>query len=52
VLANGEPVTGLSLFCARDAGFGAKLVDPGHDLSVGDRVEVGFRPSDDPVRLG
>jgi hypothetical protein len=52
VLADGEPVTGLSLFCARDAGFGAKLVDPDHDLSVGDRVEVGFRPSDDPVRLG
>jgi len=52
VLANGERVTGLSLFCARDRGFGAKVVHPGHDLAVDDRVEVGFRPSEDPVRLG
>jgi len=52
VLANGERATGLSLFCARDAGFGAKVVHPGHDLTVGDRVEVGFRESDEPVRLG
>jgi hypothetical protein len=52
VLANGEPITGLSLFCARDAGFGAKLVCPGHPFAVGDRIEVSFRDSDDPVRLG
>ncbi len=52
VLANGEPATGLSLFCARDAGFGAKVVHPGHDLAVGDRVEVAFRESDEPIRLG
>jgi hypothetical protein len=52
VLANGERVTGLSLFCARDADFGAKVVHPGHDLTVGDQVEVGFRESDEPVRLG
>ena len=52
VLANGERATGLSLFCARDAGFGAKVVHPGHDLTVGDRVEVGFRENEDPIRLG
>ncbi|MEF8840151.1 MAG: hypothetical protein V5A62_00800 [Haloarculaceae archaeon] len=52
VLANGERVTGLSLFCARDRGFGAKVVHPGHDLRVGDRAEVGFRPREDPIRLG
>jgi hypothetical protein len=52
VLANGERVTGLSLFCARDAGFGAKVVAPGHAMKVGDRVEVAFRESEDPVRLG
>jgi hypothetical protein len=52
VLANGERVTGLSLFCARDAGFGATVVHPGHEFRAGDRVEVGFRPSEDPVRLG
>jgi len=38
--ANGEPITGLSLFIARDAGFGAKLVHPGHGFVVGDRVSV------------
>jgi len=52
VLANGERATGLSLFCARDRGFGAKVVHPGHGLAVGDGVEVAFRPSEDPVRLG
>lgn len=52
VLANGERVTGLSLFCARDAGFGAKVVHPGHGFEVGDRVEVGFCESADPIRLG
>jgi hypothetical protein len=52
VLANGERVTGLSLFCARDPGFGAKIVHPGHGFEVGDRIEVGFRDSEDPIRLG
>jgi hypothetical protein len=45
VLANGEPVTGLSLFLARDAGFGAKLVDRDADFAVGDAVTVAVRPS-------
>ena len=52
VLANGERITGLSLFCARDSGFGAKLVHPGHAFGIGERVEVGFRDIDDPIRLG
>jgi hypothetical protein len=52
VLANGEPVTGLSLFVARDEAFGAKIVCPDHELAVGDPVEVRLDPTDDPVRLG
>jgi hypothetical protein len=52
VEANGERVTGLSLFAARDADFGAKLVCPGHDFHVGDAVEVRVRPTNDPVHLG
>jgi len=51
VLANGEPVTGLSLFVARDHP-GAKLVCPGHSFEEGDEVEVAIQPTDDPVRLG
>lgn len=43
VLANGEPVTGLSLFCARDAGFGAKLICPDRTFDVGDAVRVSIR---------
>jgi len=43
VRANGRPITGLSLFVARDAEFGAKLVAPGHDFAVGDRVAVSVR---------
>ena len=43
VLANGEPVTGLSLFCARDSDFGAKLICPEVDLEIGDRVAVSVR---------
>jgi hypothetical protein len=39
VQANGEPVGGLSLYCARNA-FGAKLVGERVDLAVGERVEV------------
>ena len=40
VLANGKPVTGLSLFCARDASFGAKLVSVDHEFAVGEQVTV------------
>jgi len=38
--ANGAPIRGLSLFIARDAAFGAKLVCPGHDFAVGERITV------------
>jgi hypothetical protein len=51
VLANGERVTGLSLFVAHDSP-GVKVVCPDHGFEVGDRVEVSFCPSDDPIRLG
>jgi hypothetical protein len=45
--------TGISLFAARDADFGAKLVfHRGHALSVGDSVQVRIEPTDDPIRLG
>jgi hypothetical protein len=40
VLVDGEPVTGLSLFLARDEGFGAKLVDRDGGFQGGDRVAV------------
>jgi len=43
--ANGHPLPGLSLFVARDAGFGAKLVAPDHDFARGDRVRVSATPS-------
>ena len=39
VLANGDPVTGIALFCGRDA-LGAKLVGRDVDLSVGEDVSV------------
>jgi len=39
VLANGEPITGIALFCGRER-FGAKLVGEDIDLSVGDEVRV------------
>jgi hypothetical protein len=51
VLANGERVTGLSLFIAADSP-GVKLVCPNHGFSVGDRVRVGFQAADEPIRLG
>ncbi|MFP8952103.1 hypothetical protein ACLI4Z_03885 [Natrialbaceae archaeon A-arb3/5] len=47
VTANGEPITGLSTFCARDDGFGAKLICPDHALAVGDDVRVRIRPGDE-----
>ena len=43
VLANGEAVTGLSTFCARDGDFGAKLICPGRDFEAGEYVEVDVR---------
>lgn len=52
VLANGERITGLSLFAAVDPEFGAKLVCPGRDFAVGDEVHVEVRDTDDPIRLG
>ncbi|MDS0261626.1 hypothetical protein NDI56_19675 [Haloarcula sp. S1CR25-12] len=39
VLANGEPVTGVALFCSRDDA-GVKLVGEGVDLAVGEQVTV------------
>jgi len=42
VLANGDPVTGLALFCARDR-FGVKLVGESVDLEVGEDVAVEIR---------
>ncbi len=52
VLANGDRITGLSLFAALDPEFGAKLVCPERSFRVGERVEVSVRESDDPIRLG
>jgi len=46
VTANGDPVTGLALFCARDA-FGAKLVGEDVDLAVGEDVTVEVEPRRD-----
>jgi len=40
VLANGEPITGIALFAARDA-FGAKLICPETSFGVGDLVKIG-----------
>ena len=39
VRANGEPITGIALFCGRER-FGAKLVGEGIDLAVSDEVQV------------
>ena len=46
VTANGEPITGLSTFCARDGDFGAKLICPDLEIGVGDTVHVGVGSSD------
>ncbi|MHB9287158.1 hypothetical protein ACKVMT_08970 [Halobacteriales archaeon Cl-PHB] len=43
VLANGEPVRGIALFCAKDD-FGVKLVGEGVDLAVGEAVTVAIDP--------
>jgi hypothetical protein len=39
VRANGDPITGIALFCARDR-FGVKLVGEGIGLAVGEDVTV------------
>lgn len=52
VTVNETRVTGLSLFAARDGGYGAKVVHPDHEFAVGDAVTVGVERSDDPIRLG
>ena len=51
VIANGERVTGLSLFASRE-GLGAKVVWRDPAVNVGDHVRVEITPSDDPIRLG
>ncbi|WP_254528595.1 hypothetical protein [Natrinema gelatinilyticum] len=43
VTANDDPITGLSLFCARDGDFGAKLICPDRAFDVGERVQVRVR---------
>lgn len=43
VRANGEPITGISLFLARDDGFGVKLVCPDATFEVGEDVTVELR---------
>ncbi|AZH24330.1 hypothetical protein [Haloplanus aerogenes] len=43
LVANDRRIEGLSLFIARDADFGAKLVCPGHDFDPGDQVTVTVR---------
>jgi len=42
VRANGRPITGVSLFCARDGDFGVKLVCPDAAFAVGEEVTVTF----------
>lgn len=43
VSANGRSITGLSLFCGRDSGFGAKLVCPDTGFEPDECVEVSIR---------
>jgi hypothetical protein len=52
ILANGERVTGLSLFAARGDRFGVKVVCPDREFAVGESVTVEVAESDDPIRLG
>ena len=52
VLANGERITGLSLFVGIDPAFGAKLVCPDRTFAVGETVRIALRESDEPIRLG
>lgn len=46
VSANDRPITGLSLFCGQDPGFGAKLVCPETGFEPGERVTVSIRSAD------
>ncbi|RKD93373.1 hypothetical protein [Halopiger aswanensis] len=46
VTVDGDPITGLSLFCARDAEFGAKLICPDRSFALGERVRVRVRARD------
>ena len=50
LLANGERITGLSLFASR-TGYGIKLVAPGHEWCTGDRIELSVRQCTEPIRL-
>ncbi|TKX74103.1 hypothetical protein EXE46_10760 [Halorubrum sp. GN11_10-6_MGM] len=52
VLANGERVTGLSLFASRADRFGVKVVCPDREFPIGESVTVEIVRSDDPIRLG
>ncbi|WP_435362683.1 hypothetical protein [Haloarchaeobius sp. DYHT-AS-18] len=52
IRANGEQVTGLSLFLAQDDGFGAKVICPGHSFSVGESLSVEIQQTDEPIILG
>ncbi|TKX69901.1 hypothetical protein [Halorubrum sp. SP9] len=52
VRANGERVTGLSLFAARGDRFGVKVVCPDRTFEIGESVTLDIVPSDDPIRLG
>ncbi len=52
VVANGDRITGLSLFAGLGPAVGVKLVCPEREFEIGDRVEVSVRESDDPIRLG
>ena len=40
LLVDDEPIHGLSLFCARDAAFGAKLICPDRSFEIGETVTV------------
>jgi hypothetical protein len=46
IRANGTPITGISLFLAQDAAFGAKLVCPNVTFEEGERVEVSIYKSE------
>lgn len=51
ILANGEPIVGLSLHVARGDDLGAMLVRPDHDFGIGEeiRVHIERRAGSDPA---
>lgn len=52
VYANGRRASGLSLFVSQGT-LGTKLLfHDGHDISVGETVDVMIEPTADPIRLG